>query len=123
MGMSVEQEALDRFGALLIERVRDKAIQDWAKILDGRMKGETAQGLYPYISQLEPRELALVRRLVPMIIDTALHHLLWTLEQEESVDISVRTERLLVPSLRGISDGLAGELYGWILRFSMKVEG
>ena len=110
MVTSAEQEALDCFGALLIECVREKAIQDWTKILDGRMKGETAEHLRPDVSRLEPGELVFIQRLVPMIVDTTLHHLLWTLEQEPSVDIAVRTQRAVVPSLRDISDGLAGEL-------------
>jgi hypothetical protein len=111
------KEALDRFGELLIKRVRDKAILDWRKILDGRMKGETAERLRPEISRLGPGELALIERLVPQIVDTALHHLLWTLEQEESIGIAVQTPAGAVPSLREVSDGLAGELDRWIVRF------
>lgn len=114
-------EALDQFGKLLIERVREKAILDWTKILDGRMKGETAERLRPDLSRLSPSELALVGRLVPQIVDTALHHLLWALEQDESVEIVVKTPTGAVPSLREASDGLAGELYDWISRFSTEV--
>ena len=118
MPTPLTKEALDRFGEILIKQVRDKAILDWTKILDGRMKSETAERLRPELSRLDPGELALIERLVPQIVDTALHHLLWTLEQEESVDIAVKTPAGAVPSLREISDGLAGELYGWIPRFS-----
>ena len=111
------REALDHFGELLIKRVREKAILDWTKILDGRMKGETAKRLRSELSRLGRGELALIERLVPQIVDTALHHLLWALEQEESVDVAVKTSSGVVPSLREVSDGLAGELYGWIPRF------
>jgi hypothetical protein len=118
MAPPATKEALAHFGELLIRRVREKAILDWTKILDGRMKGETAERLRPELSRLDPGELALIERLVPQIVDTALHHLLWTLEQEESVDIAVKTSAGVVPSLREVSDGLAGELYEWIPRFS-----
>jgi len=33
--------------------------------------------------------MALIERLVPKIVDTVLHHLVWTLEQVEDVDIAV----------------------------------
>lgn len=122
MVTSAAQEALDRFGSLLVNRVREKAIQDWTKILDGRMKGESAERLRPELSRLEPGDLALIERLVPMIVDTAMHHLLWALEQEESVDIAVKGEGATVPSIREVSDGLAGELYDWIRRFGGKGE-
>ena len=116
--MQLTKEALDRFGEILIRRVRDKAILDWTKILDGRMKGDSAERLRPELSRLNSSELVLIERLVPQIVDTTLHHLLWTLEQEESVDVAVKMPAGAVPSLRDVSDGLAGELYGWIPRFS-----
>lgn len=116
-------EALDRFGTLLIKRVRAKAIQDWEKLLDGRMKGETAERLRPDLQRLDSEELALVGKLVPMIVDTALHHLLWALEQDDTVDIAVKTRGENVPSLREVSDGLAGELYRWISLFGENIDG
>ena len=115
--MELSEQALDHFGEILIKRVRAEAILDWTKILDGRMKGVRAERLRPELSGLDPGQMALIQRLLPQVVDTVLHHLLWTLEQEESIDVAVRTAEGLVPSLREVSDGLAGELYGWIPRF------
>jgi hypothetical protein len=108
--------ALDVFGELLVTRVREKAIRDWMKQLDGRMKGETADRLRPDIEELGPGQLALLRRLVPQIVDTTLHHLLWTLEQERSIEVLVSGSSG-PESVRSLSDGLPGELYEWIERF------
>ena len=63
----------------------------------------------------------IVNWLVPDIADTVLHHLLWTLEQTECVQIGISLENQDVKDLKQVSDGLAGELYskeGWIARFS-----
>ena len=108
--------ALDLFGELLVTRVREKAILDWMKQLDGRMKGETADRLRADIAVLGETQLALLRQLVPQIVDTTLHHLLWTLEQERSVEVVVVGSGGS-QSLRNLSDGLPGELYEWIERF------
>lgn len=114
------QAALDHFGSLLATRVRDEAISDWDMILDGRMKDAGSQAIRAQLERLQMSEdqLDCLRRLIPKVIDTTLHHLLWTLEQEESIDVAVKTPAGAVPSLREVSDGLAGELYGWIPRFS-----
>jgi len=66
--------------------------------------------------------MALIERLVPKIVDTVLHHLVWTLEQVEDVDIAVHLRNGSVPSLREVIDGLAGELYDWIEWFSSRQE-
>lgn len=112
--------ALDQFGDVLAKRVRDESISDWDMILDGRMKDAGSQQIRDQLErlQLSKDQIDLLRRLIPKIVDTTLHHLLWTFEQEESVDIAVKTPAGVVPSLREVSDGLAGELYGWIPRFS-----
>jgi len=118
MRAPLTKEVLDRFGKLLMEQVRDESIEDWTYILDGSMKGETAEKFRPELSRLDSGTLALIERLVPEIVDTTLHYLLWTLDQEESVEIAVKTPAGKVPSLREVSDGLAGDLYDWIPRFS-----
>jgi len=118
MDTQAEADALDRFGEFLVKQVRDEAIWEWTEMLAGRMKGDIAERLRPKLSRLDPSTLALIGHLVPQIIDTTLHYLLWTLEQDEAIDIAVTTKTGRVPSLREVSDGLAGELFDWIPRFS-----
>jgi len=118
--MTKAQTPLDYFGELLMRRVRDEAISDWDMIVDGRMKDEGSKIIRAELSHraFNKDQIDVIQWLVPQIVDTALHHLLWTLEQEENVDIAVKTRTKEVPSLREVSDGLAGELYDWIPRFS-----
>lgn len=116
----MSRAALDYFGSLIATRVRDEAIRDWDMILDGGMKDSDSQAIRARIDRLQMSgaALELLSDLIPRIVDTTLHHLLWTLEQEESLDVAVRIESGVVSNLREVSDGLAGELCEWIPRFS-----
>ena len=63
----------------------------------------------------------IVLSLLPQIVDTVLHHLLWTLEQSEDITVAVRTAKEQADSIKDLSDGLSGELYGrqgWIAKYS-----
>ncbi len=117
----MSKEALDVFGSLLMRRVRDRTISEWDKIVDGQMKGLTAEHVQEILVPFDAQQVEALHQLIPRIVDTSLHYLLWMLEQEKSVSISVRTDTEVVPNLQEISDGLAGELYGqrgWITKFS-----
>jgi hypothetical protein len=113
--------ALDMFGRVLMSKVRDEAISDWKMIVDGRMKGEfAAKSRRALVSFSEDQRRAFLS-LVPEVVDTVLHHLLWMLEQEDNIRVGVTSFNEIVPDLRDVSDGLAGELpsdQGWIARFS-----
>jgi hypothetical protein len=118
----MSQTALDTFGELLMTKVRDKAILDWEMIISGRMKGEQTASVLK-ARAWSPENKALFLSLVPEIVDSVLHHLLWTFEQNEHVRIAVDLPDEQVESLNAISDGFPGELYsdeGWIARFSTK---
>lgn len=119
--MDARTEALDEFGAILMRRVRDEAITDWDMILDGRMKSANAERIRQMLAALDPDDLAVLHAVIPRVVDTTLHHLLWTLEQLKHVRIAVETEAGPVPDLARVSDGLPGEVFGdegWVARFS-----
>src|SRR5512138_1067219 len=104
-----------------MQRVRDEAISDWDMILDGRMKDEHSQRLRGEFARLDLQAQAFISTLVPQIVDTTLHHLLWTLEQVDTVRVAVETADEPVPDIKEVSDGLSGEVYGpdgWMARFS-----
>ncbi|MCM3125997.1 MULTISPECIES: epimerase [unclassified Mesobacillus] len=113
---------LDLFGEILMKNVRDEAIEQWEMTIQGKMKSEESQSVHNLISLSGQSEL--INDLVPKIVDTTIHHLLWTLEQEEAIDITINNGNKPV-SIKEMSDGLAGELYtedGWINRFSNKAK-
>jgi predicted PhzF superfamily epimerase YddE/YHI9 len=114
---------LDKFGELLMKRVRDKAIGDWERMVTGEMKGTTAAKVQQQIALLDVQQRDALQKLIPQIIDTTLHHLLFMVEQERSLIPLMSSKDGVDQNLREISDGLSGELYGnhgWIARFSTK---
>lgn len=117
-----EKLALDLFGEYLITRVRDEAIDDWERISSGKMKDKESQEIFQTLKSFNSEQLEFITKLFPKIVDTTLHHLLWSLEQEEAINVLVKSDDLLI-NIREVSDGLAGELYtedGWISRYSSK---
>jgi hypothetical protein len=118
----MSKEALDKFGEFLIRRVRDESISDWKMILDGTMKGSHAEMIRQRLSSLSPASIAAVKAVIPGVIDTVLHHLLWGLEEDKAIDIHVDlADGTRIADLSQKSDGFPGELYtadGWIRRFS-----
>jgi predicted PhzF superfamily epimerase YddE/YHI9 len=117
---------LDRFGEILIRRVRDKAINDWEKTINGKMKSPSAARIRDLLSGFSIQQVEILERLIPEVVDTTLHHLLWTLEQLDSLKIVISDQDGTTYDIKEISDGLPGELYGdhgWITRFSEKPHG
>jgi hypothetical protein len=116
----MSQAALDKFGQLLMRKVRDEAITDWKMMLDGRMKGESAERVRELLRNLSEADKNLLLQLIPGVVDTVLHHLLWTTEQESDLQVGIKIDDG-IEDLRNISDGLPGELYtdeGWIAQYS-----
>ena len=117
----MSEQRLDFFGELLMNRVRDEAIYDWERIIEGQTKAKESIEIH---NSLSDKEKDLIRRLVPKVVDTKLHHLLWTLEQDDSLELLVN-DGTKKENIAEISDGLTGELYtedGWIYRFSNKAK-
>ena len=84
---------LEAFGMFLMRRVRDKAIADWDKIVSGEMKGDSAARVQRELAEYGAEDIEVLRRLIPQIVDTTLHHLLWALEQDEQhVKVAVQTD-------------------------------
>lgn len=116
-------QLLDGFGQFLMARVRDQAISDWERILSGQMKGRQAERVRIELGRLSDEDRSVLSRLLPQIVDTTLHHLLWAVEEDQHVRIVVDDGAGGSASVAAESDGLPGELYGergWVARFSKK---
>ena len=111
--------AIDRFGEVLMTRVRDESIDKWKSIVRGQMA--TSDEAAAKLVRLEPNAKRIFVSLLPHVVDTVIHNLLWTLEQSQEISVRVKAGRATVQSVAEVSDGLCGELYGtkgWISRFS-----
>jgi len=106
-----------------MKRVRDKAIGDWERMIAGEMKGVTAERIRKQIGSFNSDEKDVLLKLLPQIVDTTLHHILFTVQQGLGLELLVNDPNGGCQNAREISDGLAGELYGnhgWVARFSAK---
>lgn len=121
---TMKNKELDEFGEVLITAVRDTTINQWEKILSGRMKGERAKRIFnDFTNDFNQDQLEKITDLVSQIVDSTLHYTLFMVEQEESIVVALKREDSSLIDLNQISDGLAGELYtddGWIRKYSAK---
>lgn len=116
----MKKKYLDLFGKVFMTNIPYEAIDEWERNIEGKMKDEESQKLH---NKFSDQEKELISFLVPIIGDTTLNQLLWTIEQEDLIEITVKDDEQRVVNINEISDGLAGEMYtkdGWISRFSNK---
>jgi hypothetical protein len=116
-------QALETVGRMLVLKVRDRAVTDWLSLVNGKMKGARAAKVTRLLETFTPEQLEVVGKIIPEVVDTTLHHLLFELEQNETVRIAVDGEGSSVPDLKAVSDGLAGELVDWVPRFAKTPHG
>jgi hypothetical protein len=111
---------LDYFGETLMESVRDRTISNWDKILDGKMKGFSAQQVREKIEGFSEEQKEILKWMIPKIVDVGLHNFLAMVEECKNINVEVVSNGES-GNIRELSDGLAGELYtedGWISKFS-----
>lgn len=112
----MSKNILEYFGEKLIKEVRDETISSLDMMIDGKMKGITAQQVKEKISIFNEDQLSVIKWLIPKITDLGLHNLLVMIEQNDDIKVLVEEN-----DIKEISDGLDGELYaedGWIEGFS-----
>ncbi len=103
--------------------VRDPAIVELDKMIDGRLKGITAKHVQQMLEVYDVQQREVLHRLVPEFVDIVLHHLLWMLQQQEAVTVAVQVDAGTVPDIDAISDGLTGNLPRWIAQLSEQRRG
>lgn len=114
----MNNKILDEFGEILMRSVRDRTISEWDRILDGKMKGSTAQKVLSRLEGFTEEQKDTLKWLLPQIVDFGLDNLLVMLEECRSINVVVVNHDGESGNIRELSDGLAGDLYGWIPQFS-----
>jgi hypothetical protein len=110
----------DQFGAFLVVKLRDSAIDHADALLAARWKAPGLQSLQTDLRRLTPEQRAVVRRCVIAAVDSGLHDLLFALGEQHDAGGTIA----VVVDGRDIaaqSDGLHAEPYGedgWFARFS-----
>ena len=109
-------EKLNDFGKYIIDEVRNTTIDEINMIIDNNLNGEYLEEFYNSISNFSDDEKELIKNLIPRVVDTTLHYILFMIEQHQEISLKFENEEL-----KEISDNLCGELYGsdgWIRKFS-----
>ena len=119
-GVDLDEAALDAFGKLLMEYVRDAAIHDVDGFVSGLSDSVTGRKFANIPQIFSPEQREILHDLIPVIVDETIHHLLWTLDQVTWVDVVVRTEAGETPSLRNSAEALAWEAFSWVPKHSKK---
>jgi len=98
-----------------MKRVRDQVIEQWDRILAGKINAPVRKQLVEDIERCES-PMDAVRTVTPDIVDAVIFQFLTFIEEEDE-RLEFRWDGI---DLRDESDGLNGELYsdGWIKRFS-----
>lgn len=123
--MSEDRESLDKFGRFLMEHLRDRCIEHFDRLAEGRWKAPALLALQASLAALGEQDREVARRAVVSGIDSAIHDFLFKLQERADFadDIQVIVDgKSLVP----MSDGVHGELFGrdgWRARFSRYGEG
>lgn len=111
---------LDDFGKTLISEVRDRSISEIDMLLDGKMKGITAQIFKSKLKSFGKEQIEVIKWLIPQLVDINLNNTLEMIDSNNSIDVKI-TYNNSQYSIKELSDGLSGELYtsdGWIQKFS-----
>ena len=110
---------LDKFGELVMTRMRDRAFDYIDEALKGEWKAPSLRKLQRALATLDTKQKDIVRRGVRAAVDKGIHDLLFALQETGDEDeISVMIDGKKITDL---SDGLHGEPFGaegWQGRFS-----
>jgi len=120
MTSSISNKHLARLGRLIVEQVRDTTIQQWDRKVDDDLRGESPEAR-ALVSGLGPDGKKLLREIIPEVVDTTLHYMMFLLEQGDfhGLTLALTTEDGdTCPNVSEVSDGLSGDLLSWTPAFS-----
>lgn len=118
---SLSRAALAHFGREIIKSARDWTIREMDALVDGTSASPMSAPIREEIAKAGPEAQALVKKLIPKIVDTTLHYVMWMFEHptHHGIRLSVTLpDGETCPDLSAISDGLAGDLIAWIEAFA-----
>lgn len=111
---------LDHFGEFVIRSLRDKAIEQFMMLQEGLLVATPMQDLHGRLVAMSKKERELVATIVREVIDTALHDMLFAIQDahDRGLGIEVTSRGENVAELSGMLHGEIQGGTGWIARFS-----
>jgi len=115
--MKPEKEALDYLGEFLMKNYRDRTLSTLETAFKKSWKSESFQEFQNFLQDLLEKQRDLLFKRFEHLISGALHDILFNLQEENHFNNRIQ---LLVDEedVVKISDGIQGEQYNWIKKFS-----
>jgi len=116
----VDRDNLDAFGRFIVANLRDKSLEQFEMLRSGQLRGLQMKDVQRHFAELSEDQRQLVKEIVVDVIDTALHDLLFALQdahdREGTIEICINGVN--VAKLSGMLHGEIQGTDGWIARFS-----
>lgn len=113
--------ALDKFGEIIAQDLRDSALNTYLDIKSGWLKSEEAKSLHESLSSFTVEQKEVINNLLTKCIDSGIHNFLIALEEKrEAISINIDQD-----NVQDLSDGLQGEPFGstgWFEKYSQHKE-
>ena len=113
-------EPLDKFGKFIVDNLRDKEIDNFKGLMEGKWRAKKPQELHNRLSKFNSEEKKVISDLVEDLLANAMHDLLLAIHEENNLGTGLKVE-VDGKNIADLSDGLHGEIFheeGWIHRFS-----
>jgi len=114
----MNEDDLEKFGKWFVAEVYDKAVDDMEASMDGRLGGELAESDRLVLSRGSHDCRNIVRVLGPRMMLRVLHQFLTQVEENQAIVLGVRGDDSGVTECKALSDGLSGDLWGWVEEYS-----
>lgn len=112
--------SLDKFGQFIVTNLRDKAIEQYLMLERGELRGKAIQELQAKVASLSQDQKEIIRKVVIDVIDTAMHDLLFALQDahDRNLGVEVIVDGRNVAAESGMLHGEHLGAGGWIERYS-----
>ncbi len=115
----MKNEVLNEFGEMFVKDTRDYAFLEMNWLIDKDIReGALSFELSKQVKLFSDEQKEILRKVLLRAIDTALFKVMVMLEEHEEYIKMTITKNGKTFNLPEISDGLGGELFGWIEQFS-----
>lgn len=113
-------ESLDKFGNLIVENLRDKQIDWFRGLIQGKWRSQESKELHDKLSKLTQEEKQVVADVLEKVLEKSMHDFLFAVQESNDIDSGLKVF-MDGENVAELSDDLHGEIFtedGWIERFS-----
>ncbi|MBN7817018.1 DUF6547 family protein [Algoriphagus pacificus] len=111
---------LDKFGKLIVEKLRDKQIDWFRGLIQGKWRSQESKELHAKLSKLTQDQKQVVADVLEKVLENSMHDFLFAIQESNDLDSGLKVF-MDGENVAELSDGLHGEIFtedGWVQRFS-----